>query len=695
MSERTARKLAWSLAALAMLVVAGTVWLIVLNRSLYERFSDLPIIELIVPIGFGLVGAVVASRRPENPIGWLFLVIAVLGGVTGISLGYALRDLGTGPGLLPATPWLGWLENWVISPIFPTGAAMFLFLLYPTGRFASPRWRFVGWAGIAVAAVATFLSMFEPTITLFSDTKNPLEVDNPIGVEAIGGIWEGPLGGVVWLGGIGLLFIAVISLVFRLRRSTGVERQQLKWFASAAFLTVGLLVVSSLTFVAGIRLPDEVYDLNIALGFGVAVPVACGVAIMRHGLYEIDVVINKAVVYTVLAAAFTALYVAIVIGIGTAVGSRSNSFLTVAAAVIIAVAFNPIRERARRLANRLVYGKRATPYDVLSEFSGRMAGTYATEDVLPRMARIMAEGTGARRAEVWLKVGPELRRAATWPDEAEALTIPAGDDAVPRIPGADRSAPVRHQGELLGALSVAKAAGDPVSPVEDKLVTDLAAQAGLVLRNVRLIEDLRASRQRIVAAQDEERRRLERNIHDGAQQQLVALSVKLGLLKALATKDPAQTVELAEQLQRESTDALENLRELARGIYPPLLADQGLVAALDAQARRAAIPVEIAAERMDRYPQEIEAAVYFSALEALQNVAKYAEATKAELRLEATNGSLTFSITDDGRGFDPATTPRGMGLQGMTDRLAALGGRLEVRSAPGSGTTVSGTVPVA
>jgi signal transduction histidine kinase len=247
----------------------------------------------------------------------------------------------------------------------------------------------------------------------------------------------------------------------------------------------------------------------------------------------------------------------------------------------------------------------------------------------------------------------------------------------------------------LGALAVAKAAGDPVSPVEDKLVTDLAAQAGLVLRNVRLIEDLRASRQRIVAAQDEERRRLERNIHDGAQQQLVALSVKLGLLKALATKDPAQTVELAEQLQRESTDALENLRELARGIYPPLLADQGLVAALDAQARRAAIPVEIAAERMGRYPQEIEAAVYFSALEALQNVAKYAEATKAELRLEATNGSLTFSITDDGRGFDPATTPRGMGLQGMTDRLAALGGRLEVRSAPGSGTTVSGTVPVA
>jgi signal transduction histidine kinase len=360
------------------------------------------------------------------------------------------------------------------------------------------------------------------------------------------------------------------------------------------------------------------------------------------------------------------------------------------------VAFNPLRERARRLANRLVYGERATPYDVLSEFSTRMAGTYATEDVLPRMARIMAEGTGARRSEVWLKAGNELRRAATWPAENGGQpSVPARDGEMPAIPGADRAVPVSHQGELLGALAVAKAPGDPITPVEDKLIADLAAQAGLVLRNVGLIEDLRASRQRLVAAQDEERRRLERNIHDGAQQQLVALSVKLGLLKALASKDPDQTVRLAEELQRDSTDALENLRDLARGIYPPLLADQGLAAALNAQVRKAALPVEVHADDVGRYSPEVEATVYFCTLEALQNVAKYAEASRVLVRLDAPPGLVVFSVSDDGRGFDPETTPMGTGLQGMADRLAALGGALEVRSAPGAGTTVTGRVPAA
>ena len=241
---------------------------------------------------------------------------------------------------------------------------------------------------------------------------------------------------------------------------------------------------------------------------------------------------------------------------------------------------------------------------------------------------------------------------------------------------------------------MAKAANDPVTPVEEKLLDDLAGQAGLVLRNVRLIEDLRASRQRIVAAQDEERRRLERNIHDGAQQQLVALSIKLGLLKVLAPKDPQQTIDLADQLQRESTDALENLRELARGIYPPLLADQGLVIALEAQARKAAIPVEVKADGVGRYSQDLEAAVYFCTLEALQNVAKYAHASRATVALTRVDGALTFSVADDGEGFDREHTPMGTGVQGMADRMAALGGTLEVRSAPGDGTTVFGSVPV-
>ena len=214
-----------------------------------------------------------------------------------------------------------------------------------------------------------------------------------------------------------------------------------------------------------------------------------------------------------------------------------------------------------------------------------------------------------------------------------------------------------------------------------------------MLFNVRLIEELRASRQRLVKAQDEERRRLERNIHDGAQQQLVALAVKLRLLEQLVEKDPQKTKALAAQLQAESTDALENLRDLARGIYPPLLADKGLAAALGSQVSKSSTPVVVESDGIGRYPQEIEAAVYFCCLEALQNVSKYAEASTAAVRLSDGAGTLSFEVSDDGRGFDPSKTGYGTGLQGMADRLDALGGSLVVRSTPDQGTTIVGRVP--
>jgi signal transduction histidine kinase len=265
-------------------------------------------------------------------------------------------------------------------------------------------------------------------------------------------------------------------------------------------------------------------------------------------------------------------------------------------------------------------------------------------------------------------------------------------DELPSL-GADAAVEVRDRGELLGALAVSMPPNDPMSPSRERLVRDLAAQAGLVLRNVRLIEELRASRQRLVAAQDQERRRIERNIHDGAQQQLVALAVKLRLADALVGKDEPRAHAMLAELQDETNGALENLRDLARGIYPPLLADKGLVAALEGQARKSALPVSVDAGAVGRYSQDVEAAVYFCALEALQNVAKYAGASTARVRLHAANGTLGFDVEDDGRGFDPSAVS-GSGLTNMRDRLDALGGALEVRSSPGGGTTISGRIPV-
>jgi signal transduction histidine kinase len=424
----------------------------------------------------------------------------------------------------------------------------------------------------------------------------------------------------------------------------------------------------------------------------------------KYRLYDIDVVINKTVVVAVLAAFVTAVYLAIVVGIGAAIGTtgKPNVLLSIAATAIIALAFQPLRERARRLADRVVYGKRATPYEVLSEFSERMAGSYSTEDVLPRMARILGEGTGATRTEVWLRVGDRLQLAASWPEGAEpektALPIPEGE--LPTFPDVDRALPVRHQAELLGALTLTKPVNEPVTPAEEKLLSDLASQAGLMLRNVRLTAELQArlvelrdSRRRLVTAQDEERRRLERNLHDGAQQQLVALAVKQRLAEGLVRRDPDKAAQILADLQAETAEALANLRDLARGIYPPLLADKGLPAALEAHARKVPMPVTVEAEGLGRYPQEVEAAVYFCCLEALQNVAKYAEAASATVSLSAKAGDLNFVVIDDGKGFDPGAMPPGSGLQGMADRLEAQGGTLEVRSEPGTGTIVTGRIP--
>ena len=430
---------------------------------------------------------------------------------------------------------------------------------------------------------------------------------------------------------------------------------------------------------------------------------AVGIAIFKYRLYDIDVVINKTVVFGALAAFITAVYVGIVVGIGAAIGqgSKPNLGLSILATGVVAVAFQPVRERVQRFANRLVYGVRATPYEVLSEFSSRMAGTYG-EDLPRRMAQILAEGTGSKEATVWLKVGSELRAEASWPGDREAPDpVAMTEGELPEIAGTSLCLPVHHRGELLGALTLAKQAGERLTPAEHKLASDLASQAGLVLRNVRLseellarLEELQASRLRIVAAQDQERRRLERNIHDGAQQQLVALAVKIRLARQLEAKDPGKANDLLEQTEGEVSQALEDLRDLARGIYPPLLADKGLIAALEGQARRSAVPTRIEAEAIGRYPQEAEAAVYFCCLEALQNVAKYSGASGATVRLLEGDDGLRFEVADDGAGFVASSTSYGTGLQGMADRLRALGGELDVRSAPGKGTIIVGQLPV-
>ncbi|HXZ75637.1 MAG TPA: ATP-binding protein, partial [Streptosporangiaceae bacterium] len=652
-------------------------------------FSD--VLDGVANLAVPLVGFVLASRRPANRVGWLFVVAGLALGLAGFARAYGLHALVAAAGSWTAGRAAMWLANWIW--VIPTAMLAFLFLLFPDGRLRSRRWRPAAWF-VGGTFALTMVGLLVNASRLWAD---------PFGATSAAGIPPLLLAVLIILMPAALV-VSVAAVVVRFARSRGEERLQLKWFAAAALLVAVTFVPSFLTaWVAASVLSTLAY---------LCLWVAIGIAVLKYRLYEIDIVISKAVLYGSLAVFITAVYAALVVGVGAMAGGRDRPLVGALAATVVAVAVQPARQRARRLANRVVYGRRATPYQVLSDFAQRIGGTYAAGDVLPQMAQIVAKGTGAGRVVVWLRAGDELRpeaasdggsAAAPAPVDAPAPGAPPADrlplgplpvdgEAMPPVPGADLAVPVVHQGELLGAISVQMPKGEPLRPAGQQLVADVASQAGLVLSNAGLIEDLRASRQRLVTAQDEARRRLERNIHDGAQQDLVALAINLKLAATAVDGDPARR--MLGELQAQAAGALANLRDLARGIYPPLLADLGLAAALAAQAAKSPLPVTVDAGGIGRFGQDTEAAVYFCCLEALQNTAKYAHATSARICLRAASGTLRFTVSDDGAGYDARHTPMGSGLRNMADRLAALGGRLEIRSAPGQGTTITAQLPV-
>lgn len=704
-TRRRARILAYLLAGLiACLWVLGGVLLAMNHSDVYG--NDWFLWGLFTLTGIAYVASAVAivRRQPSNSVGWLFFLIA---GALAISIPmteYGVHAIRVSPGSLPSPGLVLALAE--PTPVLALMGIVLVLQLFPDGRPVSKRWGPVVWLTVATISLGALAKVLAPhrIVDIWSDMLSHAHVSatDPLGVPALGG----PAGVGSTIGGLLVAVVAVlavVSLFVRRKRADVTERTQLRWLAYVVGLAAAwIVVVLPVAVIAG---PDgwamSLFWIVVTPLVALGIPIAVGIAIVRYRLFDIDVVISKTIVYGALAVFITIVYVAIVLGIGQLAGSISTPALSAVAAAIVALAFQPIRLRVQRFANRLVYGQRATPYEVLSEFSERLSEVYSVEDVLPQMAEILGQGTGARQARVWLRVGSELRPAATWGetgDPDDPLDISSGE--LPDI-AASKVVAVRHRDELLGALTVIKPSNEPLSTAEDKLVDDLASQAGLVLRNVRLTEELRAnlgelraSRQRLVTAQDEERRRIERNIHDGAQQQLVAIAVKLNLARSTAEKDPARTAEMLAALQADATGALEDLRDLARGIYPPLLADKGLAVALEAQARKAPIPIAVEANGIGRYAQEAEAAVYFCALEALQNVAKYSQATHATVRLSSENGDLQFEVRDDGRGFDASATGYGTGLRGMADRLEALGGSFTVRSSPGAGTAVMGRIRI-
>jgi signal transduction histidine kinase len=629
----------------------------------------------IFAVAFGVVGALIVWRRPRNRIGWVCCGIGILWGAEQLALGLYVYSAYFPHPVISATGALEWLTSWVwIPPVVLT--LFFLPFLFPDGQPVSPRWRPVAWVALAGMAAAV----------------------------------AGTMAGITVLGLAGhfinlvCAILAVATLVIRYRRAGSAERMQIRWFAGAALLLAGLaLTAIALTFLV-FPGSDVVFNPfgGIALPLGLTgVAAAIGIAVLRYHLYDIDVFLRRALLYASLVTVIGIGYLVLVVTVGIRITPHTptDRAIPFVVAAVVAIVFQPLRARLQRLAARLAYGKRASPYEVLAAFSRHVSELYAEEDLTSRMARVLAEGTEADRAEVWLRVGDDLLLAAAWPrTDAKAATLPLVSGEPPAIPDAAAAVPVRYHGELLGMFAVVKR--EDITPIEARLVSDLAHEAGLVLKNERLaaelsqrLQELTVSRQRLVTAQDAERRRIERNLHDGAQQDLVALKLKLAAARGMAESDPRHTRQLLEGLLADVGNAVENLRELARGIYPPILADSGLAAALEAQAARSPLRVRVRASSIGRYLPETEAAVYFCCLEALQNAVKHAGATVLTIDLEESAGMLRFRVADDGRGIDMAKARGGSGIQNMTDRVAALGGSLEVGTGPGGGTLVSGQLP--
>jgi len=412
-----------------------------------------------------------------------------------------------------------------------------------------------------------------------------------------------------------------------------------------------------------------------------------------------------------------AVYVAVVLGFGALLGRGGSPsvWLSVLATGVVALAFEPVRVRLRGWLGRMLHQDRVRPEQVLARFASSVGGLYRADELPLRMAEVLAEGTASERAEVWLIVHDGWELAAVWPPAARDLAVAGGPPTLGEPPGNGqksaareerRSLPVRHGGAVLGAFSVVPGVGRRLTPLEERLFTGLAAQSTIALRTVGLraelgrqlhdlrerTADLQAARRDLVGRQDAERQRLERNIHDGAQQEIIALLVSLRLTKTLLSRAPDRAGSLLTQQPAAARDAIESLSGLSRGLYPRLLIDEGAEVALRAVTRWGSIPVTLTATGVQRHSTEIEAGLYFGCLEALQNASKHAEATTIAVDIREEDGTLQFTVTDDGRGFRPGATTGGMAA--LTDRVESVGGSLTVRSEPGSGTTVQGTIPL-
>jgi signal transduction histidine kinase len=692
-AEAGARRPLGLLAALAVVGLAG--WSLTLRTGSpsagdYVRVSVIAL--------WALCGLSLVWRRPREPMGMLILAFAGAGALW--ALGAGLRaDASAGSG------------------VRDLGSVL----------------RALGVAMLPAIGLHILFGLPDGVVTKRSRSITVL-IGYVISLGVAGLLWSQrpklPAWPVAVTGGLALLAGAIVS-TSRYNRSRGLERQRMQWFGwsmTVAF-TVGVFAGATRLLV---NWPTNAIEAAAVAALPIPLALAFGATTKRVGR------VDRLLAHTVSIAGLTGVvlltYILIVLGLGRVPthAERTLLLLSMIAAVIAALLYVPTRERLTSIANNIVYGERHAPDEVLRTFGSRLSRAIPLDELLLQMAESLRKTLALDLVEVWTGSGGSLERRVCDPDRPQihmrigAKELPVVTRAgvsgpawikvwLPQLMEARegsmvRVAPITHQGDLLGMIVVERRDPDEAFGEEnERVMTELARQVGLALHNAQLdsalqesyqelqkrAEDLRASRERIVAAGDAERRKLERNLHDGAQQHLVALAVKVKLVKNLVEADPNTAKSMLEELGGDVQEAVQQLRDLAHGIYPPILVDRGLGPALESAATKAALPTSVVAEDVQRHRQEIEAAVYFCVLEALQNAGKHAgEGKSALVRVWEEPGVLLFNVADDGAGFDPKTKGLGAGFTNMSDRLGAIGGTFSVESEPGKGTKISGRIPL-
>ncbi|HEX2701171.1 MAG TPA: histidine kinase [Acidimicrobiales bacterium] len=647
-------------------------------------------------VAWAVAGVVVSVRRPGERLGHLVLGAAMVGAVAALAAGaiasspdggvedLARLALPLSVGLLPA-------------------ASMHVLFGLPDGACRVRRTAVVSAYAIG-ALVGVLLWLDRPSLPLW-----------PVAVEASVAAATG-----------------LVVSNHRYRRSQGTERQRMQWFGWAVVVgaEVALVALASRLFSGW---PDD--GGLIAVLATLPIPIALILGSSKQLIGRIDSLLAHTVSLAGLSGVIVAVYSVIVLGLGRTPTDDERPLLglSMAAAAVAAILYGPARVRLVRFSNRVVYGDREPPDEVLRTFGSRMSRSVPLDELLLQVAESVRTSLGRQAAEVWTGSEGDFQRTVSVPDAPVAhLTLNPSEEAVVARAGVSgpawakvwlpqllkgredcllRVAPMVHSGKLHGLIvAVRPPDGDAFREEDELALVELARQVAVALHNVKLdsalqasldevrrqAEELRASRARIVAASDAARRQIERNLHDGAQQHLVALAVNIRLARTLAEADPDSAKMVLDELATGIQDAVQELRSLAHGIYPPLLVDRGLVEALSAAARRAALPTDLQAEGVGRHPADVEAAVYFCCLEALQNAGKHAgEGATATVRIWEEEGGLLFEVADNGAGFDLSERKSdGAGFVNMGDRVGAIGGSLAVHSAPGQGTRISGRIPI-